>query len=260
MSKPDGQYRRLVEFNQIGGEKKKKKEIKDQDEEEKEEDGPKDTDSAVVEGELDKKQVKELSKRAKVLARSDFGLFFIGSVGAILAGLLYPGWGVVFAFMIELLYNPIFPCDDTALPFTNPRTGDDSVFDSCQDYFDYEADYMKDFSLNVTYAWCGIIASGMIGNVLLFYGFGAATERMNKRVRDQIFVALMKQDVSYYDTHSLSNLSTKLEDDAAMMHSFSGEPIRQLTMTVASLVVGLVISFYYMWPFALLVSIFVLFA
>lgn len=250
MSKPDGRYRRLVEYNSIGGEKKdiiKKKEVKEENDEVE----AKDTDSAAAEGELDKDQEKKLSNRARVLARSDMGLFFIGSVGAILAGLLYPGWGVVFAFMIELLYYPIAPCtDDAELSFIN--SGNDETFDSCQEYFDHEADYLRDFSFKVTYAWVGIIASGVIGNILLFYGFGAATERMNKRIRDQIFVALMKQDVSYYDTHSLSNLSTKLEDDAAMMHSFSGEPIRQLFMTIASLLVGLVLSFYFMWPFALL--------
>ena len=249
MRKPDGRYRRLVEYNEIGGEKKKKeiKQKKANNEEDKDE--AKDTDSAPVEeGEIEKAKAKELSNRARVMARGDFGLLFLGSIGAILAGLYYPGVGVVSAFMIELLFHPILPCDNE--PFVNVLNG--MEFATCQDYFDNEADYLRDFSFNVTYAWCGIIASAVIGNILLSYGFGAATERMNKRVRDQIFVALMRQDVAYYDTHSVSNLSTKLEDDAAMMHSFSGEPIRQLTMTVASLVVGLVLSFYYMWPFALL--------
>ena len=120
-------------------------------------------------------------------------------------------------------------------------------FETCEDYWDDRADYLQQYSFKVCYAWAGIIASSVIGNILLFYGFGAATERMNKRIRDSIFVALMKQEVSYYDTHSVSNLSTKLEDDAAMMHSFSGEPIRQLFLTAASLLVGLVLSFYYMW-------------
>lgn len=244
MSIPDGRYRRLVEYNQISGEKKK--DLKKQDDEEEDTDEVKDSDSAIFEGELEKEKEKELSNRARVMARSDIGLFFIGSVGAILAGLLYPAWGVVFAFMIEVLYYPVFPCDES-----NPLVKG-VLYDSCEDYFNSEADYLRDFSFKVTYAWCGIIASGLIGNVLLFYGFGAAQERMNKRIRDQIFIALMRQDISYYDTHSISNLSTRLEDDAAMMHSFSGEPIRQFTMTAASLLVGLFLSFWYMWPFALL--------
>jgi len=246
MSKPNGRYRRLVEYNEIGGEGKKgatktAAEVKTEKDEFK--DNAKET-----EEEVEKERAKEISQRAKVLARSDYGLFLLGSIGAILAGLMYPGWGVVFAFMIELLFHPVIAC--TAEPFTNPING--MVFDTCEEYQNYEADYLRSFSFDVTYAWIGLILSALIGNVLLYYGFGAATERMNKRVRDTIFVALMRQDIAYYDQNSVNNLSTRLEDDAAMMHSFSGEPIRQLTMTVASLLVGLFLSFYYMWPFALL--------
>ena len=187
MSIPNGRYKRLVEYNEIGGEKKKDQ-VKKKGDDKEDEGEITDTDSAADDGELEKDKVKELSNRARILARNDYGMFLIGSVGAILAGLLYPGWGVVFAFMIELLYHPIFPCDDSNLPFVGR---DEMVFDSCQDYFDHEADYLRDFSFKVTYAWLGIIASGVIGNILLFYGFGVATERMNKRVRDEIFVALM---------------------------------------------------------------------
>lgn len=247
MSIPDGSYKRLVEYNQISGEKKKTV-TKEKDSTDEDEEGSSVAGSAVVEGEIENEKGKELSNRAKSMASGDWGLFFIGGIGAILSGLVYPAWGVVFAFMIELLYYPVFPCDDENLPFETP----DMTFDTCEDYWDHEADYLKDFSFKTTYAWVGICGSTLIGNILLHYGFGAATERMNKRIRDAIFVALMRQEVSYFDTHSISNLSTKLEDDAAMIHSFRGEPIRQLTMTSASLLVGLFLSFWCMWPFALL--------
>jgi ATP-binding cassette subfamily B (MDR/TAP) protein 1 len=243
MSIPDGQYKRLVEYNAIGGDKTKivkKKAVTNDDD-----DDATDTESNVdKDGELDKEIAKEVSNRAKVLGRNDWGLFFIGGIGAILAGLVFPGWGVVFAFMIELLYYPVFECTENGTGYTAP---DGRNFDTCQDYWDAEADYLREFSIKITYAWVGIIASTLIGNTMLFYGFGAATEKMNKRVRDAIFIALMKQDIGYFDTNSVGTLSTKLEEDAAMMHSFSGEPIRQLTMMVASVLVGLFISFWYMW-------------
>jgi ATP-binding cassette subfamily B (MDR/TAP) protein 1 len=70
---------------------------------------------------------------------------------------------------------------------------------------------------------------------------------MNKRVRDAAFSSLIRQEVSYYDLHPAGSLTTQLQDDAAMIHSFSGEPIRTLVMTVASLVVGVVIAFVFMW-------------
>jgi len=210
----------------------------------------KDNASTIADEEIEGNKIKELSNRARVLARDDYGLFFIGSIGGVLSGLVYPGWGVVFAFMIELLYHPVLLCDDSSGTFFDPINS--LTYQSCREYWDHEAASIKKLSLNVTYAWLGLIGSTVFGNMLLFYGFGAATERMNKRIRDSIFVSLMRQDVGYYDTHSITNLTTKLEDDAAMMHSFSGEPIRQLVMTVSSVVVGLAISFIYMWPFALL--------
>jgi ATP-binding cassette subfamily B (MDR/TAP) protein 1 len=250
IGKPNGRYKRLVTFQDMtGNEKKKSIASKDDDDDEYL------IDVSVhgndEEAGEDKEQVKIQTKRAKVLAKDDWGLFFVGTIGAILAGLVFPGWGVVFAFMIDLLFHPVFPCDEAILQA-------DEIPDylegyaSCQEYWDYESDWLRDMALNVTWGWVALCAATIIGNVLLFYGFGTATERMNKRVRDAVFTALMRQDISYYDTHSVSKLASQIEDDAAMIASFSGEPIRTLWMTVASVLVGLVLSFYYMWPFALL--------
>ncbi len=164
--------------------------------------------------------------------------------------------------MIELLFRPVFPCSDENFdaematyietmgfnPFVQGELGGDGMpYESCEAYQLGNAKAIEDLSYNVTYGWLGLIGATMIGNVLLFYGFGTATERMNKRVRDDIFTALLRQDVGYYDTHSVGKLSTQIEDDAAMIHSFSGEPIRTATMTVASVLVGLALSFIYMW-------------
>ena len=247
MKRPDGRYRRLVEFQSMTGSEKKgtMKKATDDDEEDKIFD--------VSEHDLDvskedKEKEKVQSSRAKLLAKEDYGLFFIGSIGAILAGIIFPGWGVVFAYMIELLFRPVFKCDeieiDSKIMFKEYLT--------CQEYWDHESKWIENMSYYVTFGWAGLVASTLIGNVLLFYGFGTATERMNKRVRDAIFISLMKQDIAFYDTHSVAKLSSQLEDDAAMIHSFSGEPIRTLIMTMASVLLGVILSFYYMWPFALL--------
>jgi len=242
IAKPGGRYKRLIEYSEMGSQMKtsdKKKDSTDGKDETKEKF---EDDIVDEEAELEKEVVKSISQRAKVLARNDWYLFLIGSIGAVLAGVVFPAWGIVFAYMIELLYYPVFPCSNDTLALIA-----EGQFATCEDYWNNEADYLKDFSFKVTYAWLGIIGSTVIGNMLLYYGFGSATERMNKRVRDAVFVSLMRQDIGFYDTQTVANLSTKLEDDAAMMHSFSGEPIRALTMTVASVLVGIFISFFYMW-------------
>lgn len=201
-------------------------------------------------GEEEKNPVIEKSnvKKARALAKGDGFFFFIGGIGAILAGLIFPGWGFSFALLMELLYfNPVFPCDVTAgvlppPPFTNS---------TCEEYWYDVRDGMQTLSFQISYILVGLMVVVMIGNGLLYYGFGIATERMNKRVRDASFKSLMRQEVAYFDTRPVSVITAQLSDDAALLHSFSGEPIRTLLMNVASLLVGLVVSFVYMWPFAL---------
>mmetsp|Transcript_16711 Transcript_16711/g.38414 ORF Transcript_16711/g.38414 Transcript_16711/m.38414 type:complete len:263 (+) Transcript_16711:1850-2638(+) len=87
--------------------------------------------------------------------------------------------------------------------------------------------------------------------MLLFYGFTHASERMNKRVRDGTFKSLLRQEVSYFDMNPVAVLTSKLSEDAALIHAFSGEPIRTLIINLSSVLVGLIVSFVYMWPFAL---------
>lgn len=276
MSKPHGRYRRLIEFQSMTGTEKKDTMKKAEEKEEGKLIDVSEHHLAVTSEEKEKE--RKQSNRARLLAKDDYGLFAIGTIGAIMAGFVFPGWGVsffepyirvflscvpnnylsspmlifqslqiVFAYMIELLFRPVLPCEESDV-----GTGIFADFNSCQEYWDHESDAIRDLSHNVTYSWLGLIGCTLIGNVLLFYGFGTATERMNKRVRDAVFTALMRQDIAYYDTHSVNKLAAQIEDDAAMIHAFSGEPIRTFTMSASSVLVGLILSFAMMWPFAAL--------
>lgn len=253
MSKPDGRYRRLVEFQGMTGNEKKTT-LKLADDEE-EDDNIDNSSHGSIDEEEKKEQVKAHSSRARSMAKDDMCLFLIGGIGAIFAGLVFPFWGIVFGYMINLLFFPVLPCDnDSLLAGDYDGTVYADLFEghsSCESYWDASADHIRDESYFISYWWAALIASTLVGNVLLFYGFGTATEKMNQRIRDAIFVALMRQDIAYFDTHSVAKLSTQIEDDAAMMHSFSGEPIRTFCMSASSVLVGIGLSFYFMWPVAL---------
>jgi len=160
-----------------------------------------------------------------------------GAVGALLAGLFFPAWGVSFAFMTELLYQPVLPCPDGP---------------SCQSYRDSVASDMQQRSLYIFYGFLGLCVTAVVGNIVLFWGFGSASERMNKRVRDAAFTNLLRQEVAWFDVRAPGTITSRLADDAAILHAFAGEPVRTLTLSVASVVVGLIVSFVFMWPFALL--------
>mmetsp|Transcript_3600 Transcript_3600/g.7957 ORF Transcript_3600/g.7957 Transcript_3600/m.7957 type:complete len:1436 (+) Transcript_3600:181-4488(+) len=194
---------------------------------------------------VDTKTEKKVASKARLLAKDDIGFFVVGSIGAVLAGLMFPGWGIIFAYMIEYLYYPVLPCDEAA--------GIDPIspYTSCDDYIASVADTMRSNSFKLTYGWLAIIAAVMVGDILVYCGFGTASERMNKRVRDSAFTSMLRQEISYFDAHTVGYLTSQLSDDAALIHSFSGQPIRQLVMSLSSVLVGVVVSFVYMWPFAL---------
>ena len=156
---------------------------------------------------------------------------------------------VLTLFPIELFYQTTLNCDDSAeggVPFG---------FDTCQDYWDSVSDSMRDLSFETIYLLIVLIGFSMVGFVMMYVGFGTATERINKRVRDTTFVALIRQEVGWYDVRSVAEITSQLSDDAAMIHSFSGEPIRTFVMTAASVGCGLVVSFVFMWEVSFLIAL-----
>ncbi len=250
MAKPHGKFRRLHDLQNLdivvgkGGEEK----TKEDDEDDEHNDGEQISDAEVSPEKISKDEEKMYAQRARLLAKGDSQYFLVGSLGALLAGLMFPGWGFVFAFMVKVLYYRVDGCDDSQVPPISffPE------FETCQDYWDDVAEYMRDLSLQVSYGLFALMATSMIGNVLMFWGFGTASERMNKRVRDSAFSNLVRQEVSYFDVRPVGVITTQLSDDAALIHAFTGQPIRMLVMNLSSVAVGIVIAFVYMWPFALM--------
>ena len=154
---------------------------------------------------------------------------------------------VVFAYTIELLYTPVLPCTDEDLGVieTVPT-------DACAAYLDTTVNDMKDLAANIAYGSFAMIIACLIGNILLYWGFGNAVERLSRRIRQDAFHSLCRQECGFFDAHPVGALTSQLQDDAAFVHAFAGEPIRSLLVSLASVLVGLVVGFYYMWPFALL--------
>ncbi|EEC42789.1 predicted protein, partial [Phaeodactylum tricornutum CCAP 1055/1] len=201
-------------------------------------DAPPETDTI---DEIDEDAHKRISKRVRSLASDDSFYFVAGAIGAVFAGIMFPAWGFIFAYMIELFYTPVQAC---------PPLANDGFFD-CDEYFDFVADDIQERSMKIFYGFIGIIVSSVFGTTLLFWGFGSASERMNKRVRDGAFKSLLRQEVAWFDVRSPGTIKSQLADDAALLHAFCGEPIRTLVLSLASVLVGLIVSFIYMWPIAL---------
>ena len=118
-----------------------------------------------------------------------------------------------------------------------------SGFDSCQAFWDDIKDDMQDRSFEVAGFWA-IVAFGCIfGNMLTFWGFGHASERLSKRVRDSAFSSLVRQEVAFFDKRSVGKITSELQDDATRLQTFCGEPIRSFLIAMASVFTGVVLSF-----------------
>lgn len=248
MAKQNGRYKRLVESQNrnassaaLGIKSKMKEDFK-----EKEEDGE---DQPDWEKELEEKEIGAFNlSRARKLAAPDLGYILIGSVGMIMAGCVFPMWGLLFAETIELLFRVTLICEDGNTELLAQLGG----YASCQQYWDDIADSMREDSYTVAGYWGIVAAASVIGNMLAFYGFGWASERMNKRVRDDAFTSLIRQEVTYFDKRSVGKITAQLQEDAARLQTFTGEPIRAFLIAGSSILVGVGLSFYFMWEFALL--------
>jgi ATP-binding cassette subfamily B (MDR/TAP) protein 1 len=183
-------------------------------------------------------------KRARAMASPDAMYMLVGSIGAILAGGVFPMWGILFGQTIGLLFRPVLPCSAGSIP--NGEA-------SCEAYWDSEADFMRHKSFQVAGYWVILCVVGcLFGNMVTYYGFGVASERLSKRLRDTAFMALMRQEPAFFDKRSVGSITSQLQDDAARIQAFSGEPVRSFIIAMASILTGVVLSLYYMWPFALL--------
>ena len=150
----------------------------------------KDVKDKVEAVEDDRESEKAFAKRARSLASEEKNYFFIGGIGAILAGLVFPGWGIAFGYMIEVLYPSILSCDD-----------EDPVeqFPTCQDYLDDEASTVRRKARQISFGYVALCISTLIGCTFLYWGFGNASESINKRVRDLAFTSIVRQEIGWFD-------------------------------------------------------------
>ena len=93
MSLPEGQYKRLVEFQSMDSNAKRSTQSKNEDDDD-EDNKSISTAASEKDEEEQKNEEKKYAKQARSLSSPDLGLFLIGSIGSILAGIVFPGWGV----------------------------------------------------------------------------------------------------------------------------------------------------------------------
>jgi ATP-binding cassette, subfamily B (MDR/TAP), member 1 len=170
MKKSHGRYKRLFDSSQkqatidsVGLRKGTENEGDDEEDE-----------AIDFEAKIQEEEAKAFDgKRARNMAKPDMNYFLVGSVGAVLAGGVFPVWGVIFSETIDLLFQRVDFCneEDGVIPSFEGRE-----FDTCSEFWNAVADDMQDKSYKLAIYWACVIAGCMLGNV----------SRMRRLVRSSI--------------------------------------------------------------------------
>jgi ATP-binding cassette, subfamily B (MDR/TAP), member 1 len=156
------------------------------------------------ESKFEEDEVKAFSaSRARKMASPDTNFMIVGTIGAVMAGSVFPLWGVMFSETIDLLFRPVFECAEVEGSTPSCPSGFAcEQFPSCKDYWKSVATDMQHDSFFLALYWTCVLIGCVVGNVLVFWGFGMASERLNKRVRDSAFSSLVRQEVAFFGRSS----------------------------------------------------------
>ena len=107
MALPHGKYRKLQELQNLDLDERRSATKQEKGKDEGDDDGEvHDTQEEKKEEIEDKKaKAKMVARQARELAKSDRIYFFVGSVGAIFTGIVFPGWGVSDSLICRRLKN-----------------------------------------------------------------------------------------------------------------------------------------------------------
>ncbi|KAJ8919087.1 hypothetical protein NQ315_012072 [Exocentrus adspersus] len=101
------------------------------------------------------------------------------------------------------------------------------------------------------------VVSG-INTFLQMFMFGIAGEKLTKRIRSQMFQAMLQQEIGYFDrkANGVGALCARLSGDAASVQGATGQRIGTILQSIATLVLAVTLSMYYEWRLGLLAMAF----
>lgn len=96
-------------------------------------------------------------------------------------------------------------------------------------------------------------AGALIGNLMFGYGFSVSGSRLTRRMRQQVFEAMVRKNAGWFDfpEHSVGELTTRLEADAEAVAKVTGWALGYRVRVFATLIAGITISLAFSWQVGL---------
>ncbi|KAL0985500.1 hypothetical protein UPYG_G00157680 [Umbra pygmaea] len=87
------------------------------------------------------------------------------------------------------------------------------------------------------------------------YMFGKSGEVLTMRLRKQVFTAMMRQEIGWFDdnNNAVGVLTTRLATDASLVKGAAGSRLGLLTNCVCALTIAIVVAFIFCWQLTLLI-------
>ncbi|KAJ3274327.1 Multidrug resistance protein 1 [Terramyces sp. JEL0728] len=149
--------------------------------------------------------------------KSEYGLMALGIFGGLCNGGIQPVFAIIFSKVLTIL--------GTSLTNT--------------------------YSLIFVGLACGAFITNFLQLGLLKY----CGEKMTRRVRYDVFVALLKQEISFFDMeeNAPGALTSKLSEEANLVMGLTGPFFGAILQSVAGVIVGLIIAFISCWQLSLVI-------
>ena len=191
----------------------------------------KEEESPDVDEEKKKREAAVFSKLLVESSDKKFNFVF-GSLCAIINGVTFPAFSYILSNLMGIM----------------------SKLGSDPRYADQQEQIKKDIDLYCI-AFGGVALLGGLTTFCYHFSFGMVGDSIVYRLRLKAFSKLMRMSVKYFDkeTNNPGSVSTKLAQDAYLIHNMTTGVISVIILNVATLGAGLTLAFYYNWRLSLVV-------
>ncbi|XP_026394658.1 ABC transporter B family member 11-like [Papaver somniferum] len=174
---------------------------------------------------ITEKDQKVSIRRLANLNKPELHVLLLGVVAAVINGIVFPAFAVMFSGMISTFYEP---------PSKLRR---DARFWA------------------LMFVGLGIVSFG--ASPARTYFFAVAGCSLIKRIRSMCFKKVVYMDISWFDDpeHSSGMIGTRLSADAATVRNLVGDALGLLIQNIVTLVVGIGVAFEANWQLALIVLV-----
>ncbi|XP_078283932.1 ATP-dependent translocase ABCB1-like [Rhinoraja longicauda] len=198
----------------------------------------------------DEKSKTKDEKRKKIEMVSPLSLFryadcedkllmVLGSVAAIIHGFAMPLMIIVFGELVDSFVNDAIMKNVTA----------NSTLNATGNFTETLEEQMTRFSYYYVVAGGGVLIAAFIQ--ISFWSLAAA--RQTKKIRMELFHAVLRQEIGWFDVSEIGEINTRLTDDISNIYDGIGDKIGILIQSLTTFVAGFVVGFMKGWKLALVI-------